>query len=55
MRFPRVPAAPCLARQEHNDALYMQPDPAVIALRHWFAEQFAAQVMDGRPAIPPSL
>jgi len=31
------------------------PDPRVTALRHWFVEQVAAQLLDGRPPVPPSL
>jgi anti-sigma regulatory factor (Ser/Thr protein kinase) len=30
------------------------PDPRVTKLRHWFVEQFAAQLLDGQPATPPA-
>jgi hypothetical protein len=31
------------------------PHPRVTALRHWFVEQFAAQLLEGRQPVPPSL
>ena len=31
------------------------PQPGVTALRHWFVDQLAAQLLDGRPPTPPSL
>jgi anti-sigma regulatory factor (Ser/Thr protein kinase) len=31
------------------------PEPRVTALRHWFVEQCAVQLLDGRPPAPPSL
>jgi anti-sigma regulatory factor (Ser/Thr protein kinase) len=31
------------------------PDPPVTALRHWFVEQFAAQLIEGRRPSPPAL
>jgi Histidine kinase-like ATPase domain len=34
--------------------LTMPPDPRVPALRHWFVDQMAAQLLDGRPPTPPS-
>lgn len=34
--------------------LTMPPDPRVPALRHWFVEQMAGQLLDGRPPTPPS-
>jgi hypothetical protein len=39
---------------EEGVLLTMPPDPAVPDLRHWFAEQFAGQIMDGRPPTPPT-
>jgi anti-sigma regulatory factor (Ser/Thr protein kinase) len=35
--------------------LITPPDPPVTALRHWFVEQFAAQLLEGRRPSPPSL
>lgn len=35
--------------------LTMPPDPRVPALRHWFVDQMAVQLLDGQPATPPSL
>ncbi len=34
--------------------LTMPPDPRVTELRHWFVEQAAAQLLDGRVAVPPA-
>jgi hypothetical protein len=34
--------------------LTMPPDPRVPALRRWFVEQAAAQLLDGQPPTPPS-
>jgi len=31
------------------------PHPHVTALRHWFVEQFAAQLLEGQPPVPPAL
>jgi hypothetical protein len=34
--------------------LTMPPDPRVAALRRWFVEQMAVQLLDGQPPSPPS-
>jgi hypothetical protein len=34
--------------------LTMPPDPRVSALRRWFVEQMAIQLLNGQPSCPPS-